>query len=202
MPTIARHGSPRSPRSAVSPTAARPPRCSVALDDDAEVQVATAGALARIADPAAFEPLVALVSHRDAAVRLAAIGALNSIGHPDMPQRIVAMLTDADARTRESAVRIAGYFGYRETSDQLLAAAVGDADEPVRRAAIEHLAVPRRSASRPGARDGDAGGERKDPGERHPCRGTAGRSGSGGGAEAGARRSGQLGEISRDPRAR
>ena len=109
------------------------------LDDDAEVQVATAGALARIADPAAFEPLVALVSHRDAAVRLAAIGALNSIGHPDMPQRIVAMLSDADARTRESAVRIAGYFGYRETSDQLLAAAVGDADEPVRRAAIEHL---------------------------------------------------------------
>ena len=109
------------------------------LDDDAEVQVATAGALARIADPAAFEPLLALVSHRDATVRLAAIGALNSIGHPDMPQRIVAMLTDADARTRESAVRIAGYFGYRETSDQLLAAAVGDTDEPVRRAAIEHL---------------------------------------------------------------
>ena len=36
-------------------------------------------------------------------------------------------------------MRIAGYFGYRETSDQLLAAAVGDADEPVRRAAIEHL---------------------------------------------------------------
>jgi HEAT repeat protein len=109
------------------------------LDDDAEVLVATAGALAKIGDPAAFEPLVALVSHRDSAVRLAAIGALNSIGHPEMPQRIVAMLTDADARTRESAVRIAGYFGYRETSDQLLAAATGDADEPVRRAAIEHL---------------------------------------------------------------
>ena len=109
-------------------------------DDDAQVLVATAGALARIADPAAFEPLVVLVSHRDSAVRIAAIGALNSIGHPDMPRRIVAMLADRDARTRESAVRIAGYFGYRETSDQLLAAATLDTDESVRRAAIEHLA--------------------------------------------------------------
>jgi HEAT repeat protein len=108
-------------------------------DDDAEVLVATAGALAKIADPTAFEPLAPLVSHRDSAVRLAAIGALNSIGHPDMPRRIIAMLADADARTRESAVRIAGYFGYRDTSDQLLAAATGDADESVRRAAIEHL---------------------------------------------------------------
>ena len=108
-------------------------------EDDAEILVATAGALAKVADPAAFEPLLALVSHRDAAVRLAAIGALNSIGHPDMPGRVVSMLTDADPRTRESAVRIAGYFGYRETSDRLLAAALGDADDTVRRAAIEHL---------------------------------------------------------------
>jgi HEAT repeat protein len=94
-----------------------------ALDDDPEVLVAAAGALARIGDGAAFEPLVALVSHRDSAVRLAAIGALNSIGHPEMPRRVASMLADADPRTRESAVRIAGYFGYRETSDRLLAAA-------------------------------------------------------------------------------
>ena len=172
------------------------------LDDDAEVQVATAGALARIADPAAFEPLVALVSHRDAAVRLAAIGALNSIGHPDMPQRIVAMLS----RRRRSHARVGGANRrlFRLPGNQRPAAGrgggrCGRAGPP---GGDRAPSVPRRSASRPGARDGDAGGERKDSGERHPCRGTAGRSGSGGGAEAGARRSGQLGEISRDPRAR
>jgi HEAT repeat protein len=109
------------------------------LGDDPELLVATAGALARIGDPQAFEPLVELVSHRDAAVRLASIGALNSIGHPDMPRRIVSLLSSTDARTRESAVRIAGYFGYREAADQLLAAARHDPDEPVRRAALEHL---------------------------------------------------------------
>lgn len=109
------------------------------LDDDPEILVATAGALARIGDQQAFEPLVELVSHRDAAVRLSSIGALNSIGHPDMPRRVVSLLASADARTRESAVRIAGYFGYREAADQLLTAALNDPDEPVRRAALEHL---------------------------------------------------------------
>jgi HEAT repeat protein len=109
------------------------------LDDDPELLVATAGALARIGDPQAFEPLVGLVSHRDAAVRLSAIGALNSIGHPDMPRRVVSLLSSTDARTRESAVRIAGYFGYREAADPLLGAALNDPDEPVRRAALEHL---------------------------------------------------------------
>ena len=78
--------------------------------------VAAAGALARIGDGAAFEPLLTLLAHRDAAVRQAAIGALNSIGHPLTCRRAIAeLLTSDDHFVRESAVRIAGYFGYPET---------------------------------------------------------------------------------------
>jgi HEAT repeat protein len=56
-----------------------------------------------------------------------------------MASRTAALLRDRSAHVRESAVRIAGYFGFRECADDLLASC-GDADPAVRRAAIEHLA--------------------------------------------------------------
>jgi HEAT repeat protein len=108
------------------------------LDLDVDTIVAVAGALARIGDERAFEPLVGLVGHPNAAVRQSIIGALNSIGHSGMAHRIAALIDDDDPLVRESAVRIAGYFGYRETTDALLARA-RDPHDAVRVAALEHL---------------------------------------------------------------
>lgn len=108
------------------------------LHEEPETVIAATGALARIGDPAAFDPLLALVSHENPAVRQAVVGALNSIGHPDMPARVAALLDAPDAHARESAVRIAGYFGYSETADAIIARA-NDHVESVRIAALEHL---------------------------------------------------------------
>src|SRR6185503_6940636 len=55
---------------------------------DRELLVPIAGALARLGDARAFEPLVRLLGDEDIKVRHAAIGALNSIGHPEMAARI------------------------------------------------------------------------------------------------------------------
>jgi len=79
-----------------------------------------------------------MIGRPEPAVRQAAIGALNSIGHPSMSARVVTMMTAADPVVRESAVRIAGYFGYRETTEHVIAAA-SDPVESVRVAALEHL---------------------------------------------------------------
>jgi HEAT repeat protein len=108
------------------------------LERDRATIVAAAGALAAIADAAAFDPLLALLTHPDASVRQAAIGALNSIGHPDMAGRIRPLLDAEDPVARESAVRIAGYFGYRDSIERLLALCA-DPAEGVRRAAAEQL---------------------------------------------------------------
>lgn len=108
------------------------------LDDRTDVAIAAAGALARIGDPDAFEPLLAQAGHPHAAVRQAVVGALNALGHGDMPERIAALIESADPFVRESAVRIAGYFGYDTTVSALLARAE-DAEEAIRTAAIEHL---------------------------------------------------------------
>jgi len=106
---------------------------------DPELTVDVAGALARIGDARAYEPLLALLAHDRAAVRQAAIGALNSLGHPRMLEDVQRLLNDASPQTRESAVRIAGYFGYAESADLLLDR-LHDASEKVRRAAVESLA--------------------------------------------------------------
>lgn len=108
------------------------------LEERTDVAIAAAGALARIGDPAAFEPLLAHAGHPHAAVRQAVVGALNALGHADMPERIATLIESADPFVRESAVRIAGYFGYDTTVSALLARAE-DAEEAIRAAAIEHL---------------------------------------------------------------
>src|SRR4029077_16930286 len=82
------------------------------LDDQADVIIATAGALGAIGDRRAFTPLLAVLDHDEAAVRQAAVSALNSIGHPRMEEAVAARLKDPSPRVRESAARIAGYFGY------------------------------------------------------------------------------------------
>lgn len=110
----------------------------LAVLPDPELAVPVAGALARLGDSDAFEPLLSLLGHVDTAVRQAVIAALNSIGHCDMPARIAPLLDDPDPVVRESAVKIAGYFGYRECVDRVLERC-GDASEAVRRAAVDHL---------------------------------------------------------------
>jgi HEAT repeat protein len=114
------------------------PALTRVLTEESELVAVTAGALAKIGDRRAFEPLLGLLDHREAAVRQAAISALNSLGHPEMPTRMVAFLKDPDPLVRESAVKIAGYFGYPECVD-LLFERCHDADENVRRVAMESL---------------------------------------------------------------
>ncbi len=114
------------------------PALTRVLTADDELVIATTGALAKIGDRRAFDPLLGLLGHSKAAVRQAAISALNSLGHPDMPARAAVLLCDPDPLVRESAARIAGYFGYPECVD-LLFELCHDEDEGVRRAAIESL---------------------------------------------------------------
>ena len=110
----------------------------VAALADPELALPAANALARIGDRAAFDALMGLVAAPDIAVRQAAIAALNSIGHPDMPGRIAPLLGDVDPIVRESAVRIAGYFGYPQALEPMLAR-VRDEHDRVRAAAVETL---------------------------------------------------------------
>jgi HEAT repeat protein len=112
----------------------------IAALEDREIAVAAAGALARIGDGSAFDALIARLGDADSAIRQSVIAALNSIGHPDMPRRIVALLgSGPDPIVRESALKIAGYFGYPECLDQVLACC-RDMNEAVRRTAMEQLA--------------------------------------------------------------
>lgn len=112
---------------------------AVLLDDATEVAVVAAGALGSIGDPAAFEPLVQHLGHPHAAVRQAVVGALNSLAHPAMPERVREMLGDPSPHVRESAARIAGYFGYAHCVGDMVRLS-RDADESVRRVALEQLA--------------------------------------------------------------
>jgi HEAT repeat protein len=55
-----------------------------------------------------------------------------------MGERALELLSDPNPLVRESAVRIAGYFGYPECVEKFFQCA-SDADENVRKAAVEHL---------------------------------------------------------------
>ncbi|MGE5358759.1 MAG: HEAT repeat domain-containing protein [Bacteroidales bacterium] len=108
------------------------------MERNRDTILTAAGALAMIGDASAFERLFAFVADEDAAVRQGVIAALNSIGHPSMGAHARRLLDSPDPRARESAVKIAGYFGYAQCIDALIARC-RDEDEEVRRAALEHL---------------------------------------------------------------
>jgi HEAT repeat protein len=55
-----------------------------------------------------------------------------------MPGRIATLLTNADPIVRESALKIAGYFGYADCLDRVLACCRDD-NETVRHTAVEQL---------------------------------------------------------------
>lgn len=108
------------------------------LKSEKDLTIETAGALAKIGDPGAFEALLDLIGDPEAGVRQAAISAINSLGRPEMAEHAVTLLNDPNPYVRESAVKIAGYFGYAECVGSLLDRCQ-DTDENVRRAAVEHL---------------------------------------------------------------
>ncbi|HPU30166.1 MAG TPA: HEAT repeat domain-containing protein, partial [Syntrophorhabdaceae bacterium] len=108
------------------------------LDEEPELAIISAGALAKIGDRSAFEALLNHIADRDVGVRQAVISALNSIGHPDMADKMLLFLKDKDPIVRESAVKIAGYFGYAECIDLLIERCT-DEVENVRYAVIQCL---------------------------------------------------------------
>ncbi len=108
------------------------------LQNEPELTILTAGAMAKIGDLGPFETLMAKLGHEEAAVRQAVISALNSMGHPDMPDRIRTLLADPDPLVRESAVKIAGYFSYPQCIERFLER-TRDPEENIRRAAVENL---------------------------------------------------------------
>ena len=108
------------------------------LDGRGPIGVAAAGALAKLADPEAFDGLIARAGHPDAAIRQAVVGAINSLGHPDLPTRTLDLLTSEDPLRRESGVKIAGYFGFAGLTNHVVRL-TQDPVEAVRIAAVEHL---------------------------------------------------------------
>ncbi|NLH51243.1 MAG: PAS domain-containing protein [Bacteroidales bacterium] len=109
-----------------------------ALDDEPELIVLASGALAKIGDRSAFDPLIKLMGHPDPLVRRAVISALNSIGHPRMSEVIPPLIEDSDPLVRESAIKIAGYFGYPSCAQKIIAA-LNDPENNVMAAAVEAL---------------------------------------------------------------
>ena len=107
------------------------------LPDD-DLAMICCGALAKIGDKEAFEPLLGLLGHPNPSIRRAAIAALNSIGHPEMPRRLNKLLANPEPLIRESAARIAGYFGYPDLK-ATIQNLCSDVDMNVRIAAIESL---------------------------------------------------------------
>lgn len=89
------------------------------LKDD-ELAVISCGALAKIGDRKAFDPLLAIIGHKNPSIRRSAIAALNSIGHPEMSEKIAGLLNDKDPNVRESAVKIAGYFGFPDCKEKII----------------------------------------------------------------------------------
>ncbi len=103
-----------------------------------ELAVASAGAIAKMGDKEAFEPLINMLGHPNPYIRHAIISALNSIGHPEMPKRIKELLKSENPWERESAIKIAGYFGYEECKEEIFNL-VNDENEEIKRTAYENI---------------------------------------------------------------
>jgi HEAT repeat protein len=110
------------------------------LRTDPDSAVVIAGALGAIGATSAFDALEALLDDPQASVRQAAVAALSSIAHRGTRELASALIADASWRRREAGARIAGYFGFPECANGVLALC-RDPDERVRRAALEHVVL-------------------------------------------------------------
>jgi HEAT repeat protein len=107
-------------------------------ETDEDLLVGTVEALARLGNADVYQPLRSLLTHRSGRVRQAAVAAITSLGHPNTAIDVLQDLADPSPVLRESAVRIAAYLGLPGCIDRVVKCC-GDADERVRRTAIECL---------------------------------------------------------------
>lgn len=98
------------------------PDLIAALESDAEaLQLAAAGALARLSDERALEPLRAILHDADSPeVRSAAATALSSFGAAVVPTLTQALLSDENPSVRQAALRGLAYIGGSEATQAVL----------------------------------------------------------------------------------
>lgn len=125
-----------------------PALCRALGDTDANLRVAAAEALGRLADPATEPALVGATRDVDARVRAAAIAAVSRIPGADATTLGLAGLEDRDADVVESSVRLLGRSGSVEVVPAL-AAELDAEDTAVAIAAVFALANLDRVAAAP-----------------------------------------------------
>lgn len=108
------------------------------FEEEDDLTVVCAGALAKIGDKRAFEPLIKKLGHPDPYVRQAVISAINSLGHPELPQKLKELLRSENIYEKESAIKIAGYFGFEECKKEIFDL-INDENEDIRRAVYENI---------------------------------------------------------------
>jgi len=106
--------------------------------EDENLTIVCAGALAKIGDRRAFDPLIKKLGHPNPYIRQSIISALNSLGHPEMRERVKELLVSNNCYEKESAIKIIGYFGYEEYKDDLIKLLEED-NEEIRKAVYENI---------------------------------------------------------------
>lgn len=106
--------------------------------EDEDLAVVSAGALAKIGDRRAFEPLINMLKNPNPYIRQAVISALNSLGHPEMLRKIKELLRSENPWEKESAIKIAGYFGYEECKEEIFNL-IEEENEEIRKAIYENI---------------------------------------------------------------
>jgi len=89
-------------------------------EQDAAVRIIAAGALGRIGDPRAVEPLIKLLGDKDADARKQAAVALGRIGDPRSVEALIKLLEDKDGDIRKQAGDALGRIGTPRTVELLI----------------------------------------------------------------------------------
>lgn len=108
------------------------------LLEEEDLVVVCAGALAKIGDRMAFEPLIKKLGNPNPYIRQAVISAINSLGHPDLPKKLKELLKSENVYERESAIKIAGYFGFEDCKEEIFNL-INDNNEEIRKAVYENI---------------------------------------------------------------
>jgi len=113
---------------------------SALLDEHPAVRFAACVAVGRSRDAVAEQRLRALVDDEDASVQVAALFALHRLGHEELTGRIPTyLLHHEDVTVRRNAALVLGFLD-EPGAIKVLARAMRDADEGVRKHALEAMA--------------------------------------------------------------